>query len=334
MKLPVAQMMVGCNGGLMGVVAIATVLGFASPVWWWGSYLDYPRPQYCLLLVTGLFVGLLGPQAWTMKRWWLLGLIPLLVNTALLAPFLLPRDRPPLPATAPHLRLIHATYDRENPDPSALIEYLANQTVDVISVLEVTPELLPQLQARLTRYQLAAAEPRPNSHGSAWFVAKAALRGGVQIVDSEVIHLPADSDRPILSLTVTVNGEAIALVCFHAIRPQSAERLAYQAKEFQALAAWSQRPGLPAHRIAIGDFNTTPWSHLFRQTLQDTSLVNSLLGFGLQPTWPSQFPAVLQIPIDHCLHSPTLQTRQRRVEAKIGSDHLPIFVDVGWNRAL
>ncbi len=327
------QIWVWLNAAVMGAVAIATMLGLASPVWWWCSYLDYPRPQYALLLVICLTVGLVLPQPWSAKSWWLVGLIPLVVNTVLLGPVLFPGDRPAGTATMAHLSVIHATYDHQNPDPSRLVAYLEQQTADVVSILEVKPDVLPQLTAGLTRYQLAAAELRTNSHGSAWFVAKAALAQGLQIVDFGVIHLPADSDRPILALTLSVQGEAIALVCFHSIRPQSGGRLAYQAKEFEALAAWSQQPNLPRHRVAIGDFNTTPWAYLFRQTLQVESLVNSQMGFGLQPTWPSQLPAFLRIPIDHCLHSPSLQTRQRRVGAKIGSDHLPIVVELGWNRA-
>jgi endonuclease/exonuclease/phosphatase (EEP) superfamily protein YafD len=37
--------------------------------------------------------------------------------------------------------------------------------------------------------------------------------------------------------------------------------------------------------------------------------------------------AVLRIPIDHCLVSPSVAIVDRRVGPPVGSDHLPVFVD-------
>lgn len=324
------------NGLALAIVAIATELGFVSEFWWGFSYLDYPRPQYCLFLVIGLVFSLFLRQPWEIKSWFLLGLIPLFINGYLIAPLLIPirtLNQTAIP-NSQRLQVLHITSDHKNPDAHQPIQFIQAKQADVVSVLEITPHTLPQFQAGLSSYQLVAAEPRTNSHGSAWFVSKAALARGVQFVVSEVIHLPADSDRPILTITLMVEGQPVRLVCFHAIRPQSAGRLDYQVKEFAALVEWSQQqPQAGVGLIVIGDFNSTPWATRFRQTLVVDELVNSQLGFGLQPTWPSQLPAFLRIPIDHCLHSPTFTTLRREVGAKIGSDHLPLFVELGWNRA-
>jgi endonuclease/exonuclease/phosphatase (EEP) superfamily protein YafD len=84
----------------------------------------------------------------------------------------------------------------------------------------------------------------------------------------------------------------------------------------------------------MGDFNTTPWSVLMRQVLRESGLVNSQSGFGLQPTWPATLPNFLQIAIDHCLHSPSLITKHRTIGPNIGSDHLPIGLELEWNPTL
>lgn len=58
-----------------------------------------------------------------------------------------------------------------------------------------------------------------------------------------------------------------------------------------------------------------------------TGAVDSRDGFGLQATYPTS-PMWLQIPVDHVLHTCTFGVTERRVERDVGSDHLPIVVDL------
>ena len=55
--------------------------------------------------------------------------------------------------------------------------------------------------------------------------------------------------------------------------------------------------------VMAGDLNVTPWSPHFQSALERGGLVDSRLGFGLQPTWPSFLPG-MRIPIDHVLSTP------------------------------
>jgi endonuclease/exonuclease/phosphatase (EEP) superfamily protein YafD len=79
--------------------------------------------------------------------------------------------------------------------------------------------------------------------------------------------------------------------------------------------------------IVIGDFNATPWSYAFKDFSSETGLVNSQNGYGLDATWPSTFPVTL-VPLDHMLHSDSLTTVTRKVGPDLGSDHLPLLVEV------
>ena len=70
-------------------------------------------------------------------------------------------------------------------------------------------------------------------------------------------------------------------------------------------------------------------THLMRQT----GLDNARKGFGLLPTWPAFMPwPFLRIPIDHCLVSPDIRVIRMRTGRTIGSDHLPIIVDMAIPR--
>jgi endonuclease/exonuclease/phosphatase (EEP) superfamily protein YafD len=321
---------------LAGGTEIATLLGFAGRLWWGFSFLDHPRPQYSLVLFVALLVGLTSRQSW---QWHLLWLLPLTLNLWLLSPlFIFPSPASALSSLTsstpapPSFRILHATLDHDNPDLNPAIQFLNQQRVDVLSLLEVTPESLVQLQAGLNHYRLVAAEPRNNSHGSAWFISTQSSQP-IQMRSHQVIHLPADSDRPLLTTTLSIAGQEIVFLCFHTIRPRSAGTVAYQRVEFEALNQWSHKllQTGQGHGIVVGDFNSTPWSESVRQVLRESGLLNSQQGFGLQPTWHSVLPTFLRIPIDYCLHTPSLITKQRTIGPNIGSDHLPIVVELEWN---
>ncbi|MDX2242108.1 MAG: endonuclease/exonuclease/phosphatase family protein [Leptolyngbyaceae cyanobacterium bins.302] len=311
---------------IAGLVAILSLLGFLSPYWFGFSFLEHPRPQYCLILAIAVLLNLLGRSrsGWA---WALLWTMLFLVNFALISPVMF--GAAANAASSPNaLRLLHVTLDHDNPDLGRAVQFANTQKADLVSLLEVTPEALPKLEAELTNYRLIQAEPRTNSHGSAWFIARQPSHP-LQVMGSEVIRLPADSVRPILKTTIGDGDKVLELLCFHVIRPRNAATIAYQQVEFRAMAEWSQNMLQQGkHPIAIGDFNSTPWSFLFRQLLADSGLKNSQNGFGLQPTWHSSLPKFLQIPIDHCLHSPSFFTRDRRIGSNIGSDHLPVFVEL------
>ena len=79
--------------------------------------------------------------------------------------------------------------------------------------------------------------------------------------------------------------------------------------------------------LVVGDLNTTPWSPYFKDLLKLGALRNSMKGWGVQTTWPAtSYP--LRIPIDHALHSPGLVILNREIGPDVGSDHLPVILDV------
>jgi len=87
----------------------------------------------------------------------------------------------------------------------------------------------------------------------------------------------------------------------------------------------------------IGDLNATMWSPYFRTLRTKLGLHDSRKGFGILPTWTtpspvSPFPAwlapLLAILIDHCLLSRDIQAIEMHIGKPVGSDHLPIVVDL------
>jgi endonuclease/exonuclease/phosphatase (EEP) superfamily protein YafD len=80
-------------------------------------------------------------------------------------------------------------------------------------------------------------------------------------------------------------------------------------------------------RILVADLNITPWSPRYDVIESQTGLRNAARSLGYLGTWPAS-PALLRIPIDHCLVSDSFAVQHVEVGPDIGSDHLPLIVDI------
>ncbi len=311
-----------------GFAAIATLLSLAGRKWWVFALMEHPRVQYSLILVIALFVSLL-----TSKRiniWNFLCAIALSINLILILPLFIPHQISTQASNTPQqtIRIIHATLDSKQPDVTKAIEYLNKQETDILFLLEVTPQSLTQFNRGLTNYRLIATQPEYNSHGIAWFIPEEKTKP-IELRTVEFITLPIYNNRALLKATISYDGREMVLLCFHVISPRNPETVTYQEIEFDALANWSQMlQKSKQDLIVIGDFNSTPWYGPFRQLLNKSGLINSQRGFGIQTTWHSTFPPIFRIPIDNCLHSKSLTTVRRFIGENIGSDHLPLFVEL------
>ncbi|MEL6459861.1 MAG: endonuclease/exonuclease/phosphatase family protein [Cyanobacteria bacterium J06621_15] len=316
---------------LSGLAVIATTLSLAGKLWWVFALMEHLRVQYSLILVIALFVRVITSRK-RINTWNILCLIALIVNLIFIFPLFIPPNGISTQASnTPEqtIRLIHATLDNKKPLAAKAIKYLNKQETEILFLLEVTPQSLIQLRRGLTNYRLIAAQPKYISHGIAWFIRKEKTQS-IQVKKFGFISLPKDNHRPLLKATISYNDRKIVLLCFHVISPQYAKAVAYQRVEFDALADWSQRTLKNSKQdlIVIGDFNSTPWYGSFRQLVSKSGLINSQRGFGIQTTWNSLLPPVFRIPIDHCLHSKSLTTIKRFIGSDIGSDHLPLFVEL------
>ena len=315
---------------LAGFAIIFTTLSLAGRKWWVFALMEHPRVQYSLILVIALFVSLFT----TGKRidiWIFLCFIALSINLILISPLFIPvnqNSNQSLNNPEQTIRVIHATLDNKKPDATKAIEYLNKQKTDILFLLEVTPQSLTQLNKGLTNYRLLAAQPEYNSHGIAFFIPEESNKL-IQLKTAGFISLPSYNNRALLKARISYNDREITLLCFHVISPRNTKTVAYQEIEFDALASWSQKiQNGKQDLIVIGDFNSTPWYGPFRELVSKSGLINSQRGFGIQTTWHSVLPPVLRIPIDHCLHSKSLTTIKRFVGDDIGSDHLPLFVEL------
>lgn len=238
------------------------------------------------------------------------------VYSVQLGPFYLQQAKRPAEIK---LSLIAANIYRMNEDYDAIGTYLLESDADLILLTEVGPGQSEFLDARLASYPFRASAPLEGFFGMN-------LYSRLPIVAAEPVWLLA---APMVTLhaRIGVDTDTLDFWGVHPPSPPRPQETHWRNQYFDRLGELLAIPG-PHPRMVVGDFNLTPTNPRFRDFLSQTGLLDSRIGQGLLPTWPSGM-IPLGIPLDHALLSPGLQADLQR-GPDIGSDHLPMEYAIGW----
>jgi endonuclease/exonuclease/phosphatase (EEP) superfamily protein YafD len=293
-------------------LAAACVLAFL-PIWPL-ALLEHFRLQLVLLGV----VATAGAAALRIRGYVDAAAITTLIQLLWIAPDVC-RDRRAVPVDGIPLRVLILNVHTESTGYSDVRRLIEELHPDVIGLVEVSPRWLAEVEPPVGDYPGRLVEPRIDNFGVALF-ARRPLTGTIETFGAPVPSAVAELD---------LDGTHLSLVLVHPPPPASSDLLATQRDLLDAVAdlAWGRESV-----VVMGDFNATPWSRPFRRFATRSGLCDSRAGFGLESTFPA-WSSLLRIPIDHLFASCTIGVRDRWVERDVGSDHLPVVVDVVIPRA-
>jgi endonuclease/exonuclease/phosphatase (EEP) superfamily protein YafD len=203
-----------------------------------------------------------------------------------------------------------------NDDLARIANFLEHSRADVIVLQEVDLARLSELTGMMRSYPHHVATPKVR-RGLVIF-------SRTPLTDIEHFEIPARVTR-ITRAKVHWNGAGIAIVGAHLRWPISPGKARQRAWELGMIAERVRRETGPV--LVAGDFNLTPWSGFFARFVEQSGLADCAFGQGLLATWPSQV-LPLRIRIDHCFASSHWKVRNVDVGQKLGSDHLPVTVDL------
>ncbi|MBL8206698.1 MAG: endonuclease/exonuclease/phosphatase family protein [Blastocatellia bacterium] len=285
-----------------------SVLGLLGKVHRFGELASHFRVQYfvvavlCLLLVCCL-------RQW---RWSVPAALCVLLNIALISPHVSLNAQAQNKETG--LRILLTNVYHENKNYEAFFDLIRRERPDIIVTQETSSGWRDALKSLNTEYPYQCS--------------------GVQ-TDRDWIFLfsklPLQNEPcnkggfPPLLATIVFQSKQISLLSLHPSTPKSGKGLRSRNQQFDAVTAIFQNYNTP--KIVIGDLNSSIWSPYFSDLEQSSNLSSVRKGFGILPTWPTYFPP-LMIPIDHCLVSSEFQVLNCRTGPNIGSDHLPLIVDL------
>lgn len=232
-------------------------------------------------------------------------------------PYVVPSDHRGSEAL-PRLRLLQVNVHTANRRHEAVENLVMERKPDILALLEVNERWLEALAGLHRYYPHRIERPQNDNFGIALF-----SRFPFEDLHFRRLH----HDRIYMAVgRFSLGSTPITLAVAHPVPPAGP---AYSALRNEQLAQLSEiiRTFRASEIILLGDLNTSPWSPVYRRFEQSSGLSNGARGLGLFPTWPTGVRP-LMIPLDHCLLSSGLRAVSLQTGPDIGSDHLPVLVEI------
>ncbi len=211
---------------------------------------------------------------------------------------------------------VNALYGGANAEQ--IVETVRTHRVDVLAVVELTPELVERLDeaglADLLPYTAVAAGPGPNGSGL-W---SATELTGAQVSEGGTFAMP--------SAVVQVNGYPVRVRAVHPYPPLPG-RVGLWADELDALARRAHAD--PTRQILLGDFNATYDHTTFRALLGERfEDATRVAGDGLNLSWPADgwLPPIAAL--DHVVMDQGMAAGHIESIPIDGTDHRALLVQV------
>ncbi|MCF6284450.1 MAG: endonuclease/exonuclease/phosphatase family protein [Candidatus Hydrogenedentes bacterium] len=216
-----------------------------------------------------------------------------------------------------HCRVLLANVLTSNTDTQALLDLIAELDPDVICVQEVNEAWAKALEALHADYPSHHVVPRGDNFGIALY--SRVSPSPPETLFQETLHIPA------LAVPLEINGIKARLLTLHALPPLRSELAAQRSRQLDAARAWYEAQEEPA--LIVGDLNMTMYSPVYRSWLSGIDIKNARAGHGPLGSWPEWIP-FLRLPLDQCLVSTEIDVVDCRLGPSIGSDHLPLVIDI------
>ncbi|MEX0727750.1 MAG: endonuclease/exonuclease/phosphatase family protein [Planctomycetaceae bacterium] len=218
------------------------------------------------------------------------------------------------------VRLLIANVHTSNSQYEKLVALVEREQPDVIALNEVDLGWLTALKPLHERYPYRLEIPQSDNFGIAIF-------SRLYIIHNDVFALGKDQPPAIEVAVWSDDNRELTVVAAHTYPPMGNRLMNARNRQLEILG--KRMANIDGSRVLVGDFNVSMFSPYYRDLEATTGLENARQEFGILPTWPTR-RRVMMIPIDHCLHSGDIEIHDCRVGADIGSDHLPLIVDIAF----
>ncbi len=197
------------------------------------------------------------------------------------------------------------------------IECVGRHRPDVVVVQELDEAWARELEDLRVDYPFAEVQALGDGSGIALYSRVA--------FESLPFGLPEDEARP--GILARLSGSELTILSIHPRAPIRQGHFELRNRMLSTGAAVIRE--ITGQRICVGDLNTTMWSRYFKDFVEQSGLRNVREGFGVLATWPTFMEAKwMMIPIDHCFVSDDIRVMSVTVGEHIGSDHLPLIVEL------
>jgi endonuclease/exonuclease/phosphatase (EEP) superfamily protein YafD len=240
----------------------------------------------------------------------------LIINLIEIVPFYIPYSFDASSAEGQKLRVFLSNVEKRKDNYASVIALVREEKPDIAVFLEVGESGAKKLQT------LKDILPYSNGNQDTDYDG-ATIYSNISLENKSVKSL--GGGRKVITGDIAVQGKTISILAPHPSMAIGQEYFEERNRQLAAIGDYTAELKNPA--IVLGDLNVTMWSPYYKQLVRKGKLENARRGFGILPTWPTFHP-MLYIPIDHCLISRNIKVVNFRRGREMGSDHLPIIVDL------
>jgi endonuclease/exonuclease/phosphatase (EEP) superfamily protein YafD len=294
-------------------VLLLSVAGFFGMYHRYLELTAHFKPHYLVVSLLCLFICV-SLQAWV---WALYSLAVFALNLAIIAPWYLPPAHASGAESGQEIKVLSANVQYTNTNYAAFLRLIREEMPHVVIAQETNEPWLAHLRELTAQFSYAMTIPGSGGSGIA-------LYSRLPVTHAEAVYL-GQQQRPGIIARLRLGASALSLVTIHP--PPPLHSRTFGDRNAQLLAAAKFMETVPPPKLLVGDFNTSPWSPYYERLVRDTNLRDARKGFGLLPTWPADLPWAT-LPIDHCLVSQEFTVARIRTGPNIGSDHLPLIIDL------
>ncbi len=219
---------------------------------------------------------------------------------------------------AGEIRIVLSNVLASNPDHDRVRRFVEDSGGDILVMQEFDGRWQHHLAGLKNRYPYSVATHPSDPMGMAVYSRIP--------IESHTAPALGASGRPTFVVKLNRDGRDFTLVCTHPRQPLPPEGFAQRNDQLEQVG--EILAGLSGPVVLVGDLNTTMWSPCFSRLCAAGRLESARRGRGVLASWPAFLPPVLRVPIDHVLVGPGVAVTACRLGPRVGSDHLPVIVDV------
>lgn len=222
--------------------------------------------------------------------------------------------------TGPSIRVMQSNIMVGSADPTALVQSIRDENVDVLTVQELTEPAVTALREAGLEDVLPYTFLKPRDGGNgAGIYSRLPLSNGRLVDGMALTNLVVDVDAGL--------GEPVVLYDVHPV-PAYVAPADHWTTDFDRLRDAMTAAAVHTNVIVSGDFNAT-YAHRKFRDLRHGGYIDAAdqLGAGIVPTYPTdkRYPAV--VGIDHFLTKGAQATSLERIEVA-GADHYGLLADI------
>lgn len=223
------------------------------------------------------------------------------------------------------VRFVISNVYQYNRKSKKLVKEVSRYDVDVMVFVETDHWWKDQLkEAFEEEFPYTVLNPLENTYGMLFFSKH-------ELSSTEVRYMVKD-DIPSIRTIINHPEGQIKFFAIHPEPPVPGENLKSTERDKEILKVAKEAASEEMPVIVAGDLNDVAWSYTTERFVEVSGLKDPRRGRGMFSTFHANYP-FFRWPLDHLFCSDHFELNRIRCLRRVGSDHLPIYVDLVMKKA-